>query len=52
MITQREPDGMVTVTPLDNVTGPVLIALDPLVMVTLDVTVCVFSYIGTEGAKV
>ena len=34
-----------------NVTGPVLIALDPLVMVTLDVTVCVFSYIGTEGAN-
>jgi hypothetical protein len=43
MITQREPDGMVTVTPLDNVIGPELIALDPLVIVTLDVTVCVFS---------
>ena len=29
MIAQRLPEGKVTVTPLANVTGPVLIALEP-----------------------
>ena len=43
MITQREPDGMVTETPVDNVIGPVLIALE-LVVIVYDVpTVWVFS---------
>jgi hypothetical protein len=33
MITQREPDGMVTVTLADRVMGPVDMALDPDAMV-------------------
>ena len=41
--TQREPDGMVTVTPADNVIGPTDMAHDPDVMVYEAVTVLVFS---------
>jgi hypothetical protein len=42
-MTQREPDGRVTVTPEPKVIGPADIALEPDVIEYEVLTVCVFS---------